>query len=73
MRPLLLTVLLLAAATSLSAQFRPTISLSAGSNISTVRWYNPFELNGQTIPSNEYDETASQSSQKPKARYNSRK
>ncbi|MEQ8706467.1 MAG: porin family protein [Phaeodactylibacter sp.] len=58
MRPLLLTVLLLTTATSLSAQFRPTISLSAGSNISTVRWYNPFELNGQTIPSNEYDETA---------------
>jgi hypothetical protein len=54
----MLTALLLIAATSLSAQLRPTISLSAGGNISTVRWYNPFELNGQTIPSNEYEETA---------------
>ncbi len=58
MRPLMLTALLLMAAASVSAQLRPKISLSAGGNVSTVRWYNPFELNGQTIPSNEYDETA---------------
>lgn len=53
MRPIMLTALLLMAAASVSAQLRPKISLTAGGNISTVRWYNQFEFLGQTMPSNE--------------------
>jgi hypothetical protein len=53
MRPLLLTVLLLTAATSLSAQLRPKISLSAGGNASNTHWFNQYQFLGQTMPSNE--------------------
>lgn len=49
----MLTALLLMAAASLSAQLRPKISLSAGGNVSTVRWFNQFQFLGQTMPSNE--------------------
>lgn len=49
----MLTALLLMAVASVSAQLRPKISLSAGGNISTVRWYNTFDLDGVDLLWNE--------------------
>ena len=53
MKPLFLTTLFLIFATSLTAQLRPVVSITAGGNMSTVHWYRPFELNGRMVPGNE--------------------